>query len=468
MTSEAAKGRQGLHKAGPGPQGTPLRRICLALGAAALGGCTVITVPAEPPGPARVPTPADRSAPAESRPAVRFDGGSLPVNLDPVRPFEEVRALWVVRFTLTSEEAVLEMVERAHAAGFNTLIVQVRGRADAFYQSELEPRGEPVREEGFDPLALVIREAHARGMAVHAWINTHLVWGPTEYPTSADHLVVANPDWLAVPKSLGRELFGVDPFDPSYVDRLVEDAVANDHAVEGIYSSPSHPAVQDRVHAVWLDIARRYDLDGLHFDYIRFPSAEYDYSLGALERFRLWVRLEVDRERFAELDTAYLRDLYAFVEGEPDLWNAFRREQITTLVERIYRDVKALNPRLVVSAAVIADRELAYEDRFQDWPSWLRDGILDVAVPMAYTPDATRFVDLVETARDAAGDRRRVWAGIGAYMNTAEGTLGMIDIARAEDTGGVVLFSYDWVVGEGERDPSDPLLERIGQARFGR
>ncbi|MBT8487432.1 MAG: family 10 glycosylhydrolase [Gemmatimonadetes bacterium] len=439
--------------------------MCLVV----LGGCTVITVPAEPPGP--VAAPPDRPVPADSGdPTPPFETGpTVPVTLDPVRPFDEIRALWVVRFTLTSEEAVMEMVERADAAGFNTLIVQVRGRADAFYASALEPRGESVQEpEPFDPLALVVREAHARGMAVHAWINTHLVWGPTAPPTSAAHLVNTHPDWLALPKALGRELLAVDPFDRSYLDRLVEHAAANEHAVEGIYSSPSHPEVQDRVHAVWLDVARRYDLDGLHFDYIRFPSADYDYSLGALERFRLWVRAALEPDRFAALDAAYARDLYAFVEGESELWDSFRREQVTTLVERIYRDVKALNPRLVVSAAVIADREVAYSDRFQDWVAWLRDGVLDIAVPMAYTPDASRFVDLVETARDAAGDRRRVWAGIGAYMNSPEGTLEMIDIARAENTGGVVLFSYDWVVGEGAGDPSNPLLERIGRARFGR
>ncbi|MDX1493593.1 MAG: family 10 glycosylhydrolase [Longimicrobiales bacterium] len=441
----------------------PTRAALLAF-VSALAGCTVVTIPAERPEPVLRPGPVLGPEPAEPRPQ---EGPAFA--LDPVRDFPEVRALWVVRYTLTSEEAVLEMVERAERAGINTLIVQVRGRADAFYHSDIEPRGESVREpDPFDPLALIIREAHARGMAVHAWVNTHLVWGPTARPRSPDHLVNANPDWLAVPRELGRELFGVDPYDPAFVDRLVEHAAANDHAVEGIYSSPSHPAVQDRVHAVWLDLARRYDLDGIHFDYIRFPSAEYDYSLGALERFRLWARSRLEPQRFQALDEAYRGDLYAFVEGEGELWGEFRREQITRLVERIYRDVKALKPRLVVSAAVIADRELAYGDRFQDWPAWLEEGILDIAVPMAYTPDPSRFRELVQHARDATGDDRRLWAGIGAYMNTAEGTMEMIDIARRQGAGGVVLFSYDWAVGEGEGDPSNPFLQRIGEGRFGR
>jgi uncharacterized lipoprotein YddW (UPF0748 family) len=217
-----------------------------------------------------------------------------------------------------------------------------------------------------------------------------------------------------------------------------------------------------------MDLARRYDLDGIHFDYIRFPSAQYDYSVGALERFRFWVRDRIAPARFGELDDAYASDLYAFADGEPELWADFRREQVTRLVSRIRDDVKALRPRLVVSAAVIADPDLAYGDRFQDWQAWLREGLIDVAVPMAYTPDAGRFRELVREARAAAPSPDRVWAGIGAYMNSPAGTLRMIDIAREEGAGGVVLFSYDWVVGEGKGDPGDPLLQRIGRERFGR
>jgi uncharacterized lipoprotein YddW (UPF0748 family) len=215
-----------------------------------------------------------------------------------------------------------------------------------------------------------------------------------------------------------------------------------------------------------MDLARRYDLDGLHVDYIRFPSSDFDYSLGALERFRLWLVPRLADARFRELDQGSRTDLFAFVDGEPARWDDFRRAQITGLVERLYRDVKALKPRLTVSAAVVPDVEVAYQTRFQDWAGWLRAGILDVAVPMAYTTDGVRFEVLVEAARRAAGRRDRVWAGIGAYMNTADRTIEMIDAARGEDAGGVILFSYDWAIGEGIGDPANPFLQRVGSARF--
>jgi len=428
--------------------------------ALATGGCAVVGTTPERPRP-RVETgpPPDVERGIDLR----------DVTLRPVRDFDEVRALWVVRFTMTSEESVRLMVERADEAGINTLIVQVRGRADAFYASSLEPRAESMRAPSdVDLLALTVDLAHARGIAVHAWVNTHLVWGPAPPPEDPSHLVNANPDWLAVPRRLSKELAGVDPFDRRFFERLVEDARANPRTVEGIYTSPSHPAVQNRVHAVWLDLATRYDLDGIHFDYIRYPSAEYDYSVGALERFRLWTRSVLTSERFGELDAMYVSDLYAFVDGEPGLWADFRRHHVTRLVERIYEDVKAVRPRLVVSAAVVPDVEVAFGDRFQDWTGWLERGIVDVAVPMAYTPDVERFEGLLRRARAEAGQGARLWAGIGAYMNSADDTIRMIDVARAVDAGGVVIFSYDWAVDEGLGDPANPLLQRLGRERFGR
>ncbi len=380
----------------------------------------------------------------------------------------ETRALWVVRFSMTTPESVSAMVEHAVAAGVNTLIVQVRGRADAFFDSALEPRGEALRTPAYDPLAHVIELAHARGLAVHAWVNTHLVWGPASLPLSADHILRANPDWLAVPRALATSLAAVDPEAPQYVDQLIEYARARPGTVEGVYTSPSHPAVHDRVHAVWLDLAARYDLDGIHFDYIRFPSGDFDYSLGALERFRLWLRPRIPTADFERLDQEYNRSLVAMTEGAPELWDDFRRDQVTALVRRIHRDVKAIKPDLTISAAVIADRDVAWSDRFQDWPRWLEEGWIDVVVPMAYTEDPARFTTLLESAAEAAGSPGRLWAGIGAYMNPAIATVDMIDRARAEGAGGIVLFSYDWMVGEGRGDPDDPYLQQVGRARFGR
>lgn len=437
-----------------------------SLAAAGLSACTTV---GPPPTPAPPTAPPPRAEPAVERDPIvpRPPGGDATPGTRPVRGFREVRGLWVVRWTMTSPEAVRSMVAEAAAAGFNTLLVQVRGRGDAFYTSSLEPAAENLSgPPGFDPLQLAIEEGHRRGMAVHAWVNTHLVWGPTAPPRSPLHLVNNDPDWLAVPRVLARELYDMSPWDVRYYTALREYAAERPETVEGIYTSPSHPGVRARVRAVWMDLLARYDLDGIHFDYIRFPSADFDYSRGALERFRDWVHPRLSPQRIVELDLAAMSNPLAYTTALPEEWDEFRRYQITSLVEEIYREVKARRPELVVSAAVVADPETAFGHRFQDWVSWLERGILDVAVPMAYTPDVGRFQALVRSARNAAGERGRIWAGIGIYMDSFDGALEKVDVARAVDAGGIVLFSYDWAAGEGRGSASDPYLRRFGRERF--
>src|SRR5690606_33265687 len=114
------------------------------------------------------------------------------------------------------------------------------------------------------------------------------------------------------------------------------------------YTSPSHPEVRARVLEVWSDLVARYDLDGLHFDYIRYPSPEFDYSAGALQRFRDWAAPLVPASRAVELDLAARSDPLAWTTALAREWDEFRREQITSLVADVYHHVKSVRPDLVV------------------------------------------------------------------------------------------------------------------------
>ena len=442
-----------------------------ALAALALAACTRVGGPAAgpafppprqaPPGPPVERPPAPR-APAD--PERRRDPDAVPA---PVPRFGEVRALWVVRTTLTSEERIRAMVRAAHDAGFNSLLVQVRGRGDAYYRSSIEPRAEALdgTREDFDPLALVLEEAHARGLAVHAWVNTHLVWGSGPLPRDPAHLVRSRPELLAVPRPLARRLHGMDPRDPRYVGALLEHAADNRDRVEGVFTSPSDPEVQERVVRVWGELAARYALDGIHFDYVRYPSAEYDYSAGALEAFRAWVAPRLPSARRSALEREARRDPLAFVDALPEAWADFRRDAVTSLVRRVREEVEAIRPELVVSAAVVADPVEARRHRFQDWALWMEEGWLDAVAPMAYTPDSGRFRAQVAEAVALAGPAR-VWAGIGAWQDSFEGTVSKIRTARELGARGFSLFSYDWAAGQAWAGMS--FLERVGREALGR
>src|SRR5437868_10188813 len=379
----------------------------------------------------------------------------------------EVRALWVVRNTLTSPEKIHKMVESAATAGFNTLIVQVRGRGDAYYRSRWEPRAIELKDQpnDFDPLALTIAEAHRRGLKVHAWLNASLLANLDALPNDSKHVYNLHPEWLAVPRAVATELYSMSPRDALYRRRIVEWSKANRGELEGVYTGPANPKVREHIYRIWLDIIQKYPVDGMHFDYVRFASPDFDYSRTSLKNFRKWLEPQLTSSERRALKNALKEDPLAATEKYTAKFGDFQREQVTTLVERIYHAVKKRRPAVIVSAAVFANDENAFTRRFQDWRRWLGMGILDVACPMAYTPDTVVFQKQIEVATSSAhAAGRRVWAGIGAYRIPAESTVETINTARTIGADGIILFSYDFTVTPGTLNPQGDYLERVRRA----
>jgi len=380
-----------------------------------------------------------------------------------------VRALWVVRTTLTSPERIQQLVNSAADNGFNTLIVQIRGRGDAYYKSRVEPRAIELKDQPatFDPLALTISEAHRRGLRVHAWLNTSLLANLDALPADPTHVYNKHPEWLAVPKPVAAELFNMSPRDPVYRQKIVEWSKANRAELEGIYTGPANPKVKQHIYNIWMDVLKHYRVDGLHFDYVRFASPDFDYSRTSLEKFHVWLKPQLNESERRELKQAQKQNPLAAAEMFPAKFADFQRAQVTALVERIYRAVKKRRPEVLVSAAVFANDENAYTRRFQDWRRWLQMGILDVACPMAYTTDTAVFQKQIEVATTTAhGAKRQVWAGIGAYRIPSESAVEKINVARSLNAEGFILFSYDFTARPSELNPDGAYLERIRRAVF--
>jgi uncharacterized lipoprotein YddW (UPF0748 family) len=391
------------------------------------------------------------------------------VHAQTAKPEDEVRALWVVRTTLTSPDKIQQLVNAAADNGFNTLIVQVRGRGDAYYNSRVEPRAAELKDQpaSFDPLALTITEAHRRGLKVHAWINTNLLANLDTLPTDSKHVYNRHPEWLAVPKPVAAELFNVKPRDPVYRQKIVEWSKANRAELEGVYTGPANPKVKQHLYNIWMDVLKRYPVDGLHFDYVRFASPDFDYSRTSLTSFEKWLNPQLGNSERRQLKQALKSNPLAAAETFPSKFADFQRAQVTALVERIYRAVKKRRPEVLVSAAVFANDENAYTRRFQDWRKWLQMGILDVACPMAYTTDTEVFRKQIEVATSTAqAAKRRVWAGIGAYRITSDSAVEKINAARALNTQGFILFSYDFTARPSGLNPDGAYLERVRKAAF--
>ena len=377
---------------------------------------------------------------------------------------EQTRALWVTRITLSSPESIREMVAAAQAGGFNTLLVQVRGRGDAYYLPTIEPRAnELAGKPSFDPLATVLQDAHAAGLKVHAWVAVNLVSSAVSLPASRDHVIYRAPEWLMVPRELAAEMKKIDLRSPAYIGRLARWTRAHSATVEGLYTSPLHPASQDHTVAVIGEIAAKYAVDGIHLDYVRFPNEEFDYSPSAMEQFKASILPDLtDREK-REAAAREALDPAAYANLFPERWSDFRRLRLTSLVIKIRTAVRTARPGTLVSAAVVPDAQMAFDSRMQDWRGWIDQSLLDVICPMAYTTETDVFEKQIAAAVAYAGSRP-VWAGIGAYQLPQAQTLTHIAAAHKLGAAGIILFSYESLTTPPNGAGS---ISELGRAAFG-
>jgi uncharacterized lipoprotein YddW (UPF0748 family) len=357
------------------------------------------------------------------------------------------------------------MVRSARSNGFNTILVQVRGRGDAYFTGGIEPRAAELSDQpaSFDPLAETLAAARQAGLRVHAWISVGLVSSAVDLPASRDHVVNRHPEWLMVPRSIAEELAIVDPRSPSYIGRIARAARAESQEVEGLYLSPIQTAAATHTVAVVTDLVSRYAVDGIHLDYVRYPRADFDYSASTLAEFRANVLPDLSPDDRRNLDERAAVDRFVYVDMFPERWGRFRRSRLTSLVMRLRTAVKSARPEAMLSAAVVADPDEAFARRLQDWRTWADNGFVDVICPMAYTSDAALFAEQIAAVRKATDVP--LWAGIGAYMLSPAQTVEHIVTARRLGSNGVVLFSYDSLT-----DPSQSradYLTEVGRRAFG-
>ena len=370
-------------------------------------------------------------------------------------PVGSVRGLWVQRTALTSPESIATMVQAASAGGFNTLLVQVRGRGEAFYRSAIEPRSTDLDRQplDFDPLATVIKLARPAGLSVHAWVNINLVASGTNLPRSRDHVVAQHPDWLMVPKTLSVTLKRTGAWSPAYLGTLARWTRSETDQVEGLYLSPVTAVARAYTTGVVTELASKYELDGIHLDYIRYPSAEFDFSPAALTSFREAAGASESRAERERLDRAAIANPLAWAEARPAAWAAFHRDRLTSLAAGIQSAVRAARPGIVISAAVVGLSAEARESRYQDWLTWAKSGQIDVACPMLYALSADQFAAVTTDIRASLGNIP-FWAGIGAYRLPVDGTIERVRLARRANADGVLLFSYGQLADAAAASPA--------------
>ncbi|MCD4702249.1 MAG: family 10 glycosylhydrolase [Candidatus Aegiribacteria sp.] len=326
------------------------------------------------------------------------------------------RYFWVVRDGLQSPESIDELIDRAADAGANGIIVQVAGRAEAYYSSSILPRA--AFQDGFDPLAYTIARARPRGMEVHAWINAFLVWSATVPPNDSTHIWYTHPEW-----------FMTDRNGQSTRDYTRDECDRN--GLVGATLSPAFPEVRAFVAKVAAEIAMNYNVDGIHLDYIRYPNPSFGFEPLSAGMFFLETGLD-PLEMFRR---------YGENEELTDMWSLWKINNVTRTVETVRSVLRSEAPGVLLSCAVMADPNEAESHYSCDWRSWLDAGLVDFVCTMAYTTNTQKARELA--IQGAAVCPERVIHGIGIYNQPMSSATAGASEALAQGIRGVCVFSLN-------------------------
>lgn len=313
----------------------------------------------------------------------------------------EFRAAWIAtvdnidfpsKRTLSIDEQKAELIrdlDIAQKLNLNAVVFQVRPMADALYRSKLEPwseylTGQMGRGQAFDPLEFVVAEAHKRGILVHAWFNPYRAYHPSAKTISADHISKSRPELVA---EYGNYLW-LDPTDPE----------ASRHSLNVI-----------------LDVVRRYDIDGVHFDDYFYPYIEKDGDGKDID-------FPDDRNWKIYLDSA------AKSGGKVVSRSDWRRKNVNEFIVSVGRSVKRLKPQVMFGISPFGIwrpmPELgiegfdAYEGLYADSKRWLQEGWVDYLAPQLYWETARKaqsFPVLLKWWNEQNVKHRHIWPGLASY-----------------------------------------------------
>lgn len=355
-------------------------------------------------------------------PAILFAGARPPRQ-------PEVRAIWVTRFDYKAPMDVAAIVANCAKAGFTDIFFQVRGNGTAFYPSRVEPwafelHGKDVanlgKDPGWDPLLIAASWAKRYNIRLHAYINVLPGWrGLQAPPRAAGQLWTAHPDWFMVDSTGTR----MRPTSAWYS-----------------FVNPAHPAVRRHLAQIAAELAR-YDIAGLHLDYIRFP---YDYKDVAREIYPKASSVEIQAHSTFSFDPVSRAAMGESTSRKK--WNAFRRDAVTQVLRDLCGTFKTVRgAQSVVSASVLADFSAGYNKAFQDTRRWAKSGGVDWVIPMNY--NASLYDARLAVMQHALGRRasaRQLVVGINCAGDLQE-IRRQIEVARQTGCRGFALFAYSYL-----------------------
>jgi uncharacterized lipoprotein YddW (UPF0748 family) len=297
-----------------------------------------------------------------------------------------------------------EAIRRLADNGFTAILPNMLWGGAAFYESKVLPVASQVATRG-DQIRQCLAACRKYGVQMHVW---KVDW----------NLGSAAPkDFVARMRQAGR-------------------LQISSQGKEEPWLCPSHPDNQQLEIAAMVEVVRNYDVDGIHFDYIRYPDSNHCFCAGCKERFQ--------RASGTTL-TNWPEDVLA--DGPlRRQWLEWRRGNITTVVRAVSEQTRAIKPKIKLSAAVFRNWTVDRDGVGQDWKLWCDKGYLDFVCPMDYTSSNNRFETMVAQQVEWAG-RTPCYPGLGVSASSSrfgvDRAIEQINITRRHQTRGFVIFNYD-------------------------
>ena len=366
-----------------------------------------------------------------SKPAATVDAGPPQYSAD-----REFRAAWVATVaninwpskpglsTAQQQEEAIQLLDFLKAHNFNAVVFQVRPQADALYKSNLEPwsyyltgtQGK-APEPYYDPLQFWVDAAHERGLELHVWLNPYRAHHVSGGPVTDSSIVKRRSDLVVYLKE------GYWWFDP---------------ALKG---------TQDHSNAVVMDIVRRYDIDGVHFDDYFYPYPSYNKNEDFPDSVS-WAAYQAGGGKLSRGD--------------------FRRKAVNDFISKLYSDIKKEKPHVKFGLspfgiwrpgypASVAGFD-QYDVLYADARLWLNEGWIDYFSPQLYWPInrlQQSFPVLLGWWRDENKKGRHLWPGMSVGGDTSARNVNEI-MSQIMITRGMLPQSkgdIHWSIGQVVRNP---------------
>lgn len=333
----------------------------------------------------------------------------------PVRPVE-ARAVWLDRGTIVAARSPAGMAaifDKLRNAGINVVYFETNNAGYCTYPTKVSVQNPETI--GWDPLGSAVKEARKRGMEIHAWIWAFAVGNLRHNP-----IIGKDPDFP------GPVLSG---HDFSWALARANGALLPNNQPE-FWIDPSNPQGRQFVKDLTAEIVQNYPVDGLQFDYIRYPFNGKGTEMG----FDWAGRMRFERETGLNLDK--------MDDETRQVWQAWKIAQVSSFVQETSQLLRKLRPGLRISAAVYGTpRRLRTGNIQQEWETWVANGWVDTINPMTYVGTAKELSISAGAVRESSEDKALVFPGLSIRQLDTAGLIEQMDTSRVIGTLGTTFFA---------------------------